>query len=446
MVSYKQSSSKCIWCYCSGFTLTKFMSTYILILTLVGLAALSMAWVPALLRRTFISYPMVFMLLGMLVYLLPYELPSPDPIWQEEYVVHLTELVVIISLMGTGLKIRRKVSWKNWQVPIRLISITMLLCIASLALLGWGLLGIAPAAAILLGAVLAPTDPVLAEQVQVGPPHEKEEDDVRFSLTAEAGLNDGMAFPFTWLAVVVAIAAGTEGSWLGDWLWRDLLFRIVAGLAIGWLVGRVLAYLIFQLPQKTKFPRAEDAFLALSATLVSYGLTELAHGYGFIAVFVTGLTLSSYEPDDKYHTEMHDFVTQVEQILMVILLLLFGGSLVFGLLDYLTWQGVLVGLVFLFVIRPLAGLVGMLGVKMPFHEKIAISFFGIRGIGSFFYLSFALDKIDFADANQLWSVVGFIVMVSIIIHGFTATKTMGYLDRRRKANPDLGKEDEIEYT
>ena len=408
------------------------MSTYILILTVVGLAALSMAWVPSLLKRTFISYPMVYMALGMLVYLLPYELPQPDPIWREEYVVHLTELIVIISLMGSGLKIRRKISWKNWQIPLRLVSITMLLCIAGLALLGWSVLGMTVSGAILLGAVLAPTDPVLAEQVQVGPPHEKEEDDVRFSLTAEAGLNDGMAFPFTWLAVVVAIAAGTEGDWLAGWLWRDLLYRIVAGLAIGWLIGRGLAYLIFQLPDKSKFPKADDAFLALSATLVSYGITELAHGYGFIAVFITALTLSSHEPDDKYHTEMHDFVIQVEQILMVVLLMLFGGSLVYGLLNFLTWQGAVVGLIFLFLIRPVSALVGMLGIKVPLHEKMAISFFGIRGIGSFFYLSFALDKIDFVDAPQLWSVVGFIVMVSVIIHGFTAAKTMGYLDKRRK--------------
>jgi sodium/hydrogen antiporter len=409
------------------------MSTYIFVLTVVGLAALSMAWIPELLKRHFISYPMIFMLLGMFVYLLPFELPRPDPIWKESYVIHLTELIVIISLMGSGLKLRRKVSWKNWQIPLRLVSITMLLCIASLALLGWGILGMAPAAAILLGAVLAPTDPVLAEQVQVGPPHEKEEDEVRFSLTAEAGLNDGMAFPFTWLAVVVAIAAGTEGSWLGDWLWRDLIYRVIAGLIMGYLIGRGLTYLIFQLPEKSKFPKAQDAFLALSATLVSYGLTEMVHGYGFIAVFVTGLTISSFEPDDEYHTEMHDFVTQVEQILMVILLMLFGGSLVYGLLDYLTWQGALIGLVFLLVIRPLAGLIGMLGVKVPFHEKMGISFFGIRGIGSFFYLSFALGKIDFVDADQLWSVVGFIVMISIFIHGFTASKAMVYLDRRRKS-------------
>lgn len=409
------------------------MDQYIVIITIIGLAALTMAWVPTLLRKSFLSYPILYVAAGALIYLLPFELPSPNPLWQEAYVVRLTELVVIISLMGTGLKIRRKLNWKNWQIPFRLISITMLLCIAGLALMGWTLLGFAPAAAVLLGAVLAPTDPVLAEQVQVGPPDDPEEDDVRFSLTAEAGLNDGMAFPFTWLAVVMAVAAGTPTDWFLDWVWRDLFYRLIAGIVIGVLVGRGLAYLIFILPRKSNFPRPNDGFLALSATLVSYGLTELAHGYGFLAVFFTAITMSSVEEEDNYHTEMHDFVTQVEHILMVTLLIVFGGSLVRGLLDDLTWAGVITGLVFLLIIRPVSALIGMIGVNVSLHEKLSISFFGIRGIGSFFYLSFALSKIGFADADALWSVVGFIVMVSIILHGITATHTMEYLDWMRKS-------------
>ncbi len=420
------------------------MDSYILVLTLVGIAALSMAWVPKLLENSFISYPILFVAAGALVYLLPLNLPSPDPIWNEKYVVHLTELSVIISLMGTGLKIRRPFNFRNWRIPFRLVSITMLLCIGALAFMGWWILGMAPAAAILLGAVLAPTDPVLAEQVQVGPPHDPEEDDVRFSLTAEAGLNDGMAFPFTWLAVIVAVAAGSAESWLGEWVLRDLLYRILAGAAIGYLVGRGLAYLIFDLPRKTRFPRASEGFLALSATLVSYGLTELAHGYGFIAVFITAITMSSFEEEDKYHTEMHDFVSQVERILMVTLLLILGGSLVSGVLSYLTWQGALVGLAFLFIIRPISGVIGMAGIILPRHEKLAISFFGIRGIGSFFYLSFALDKIDFADANELWSIVSFIVLVSIFLHGVTANRVMDRLDRKREKSEASTPESVIE--
>ncbi|MDX5422675.1 MAG: cation:proton antiporter [Hymenobacteraceae bacterium] len=415
------------------------MDNYIVAMTVVGLAALSMTWVPSLMERTPFSYPIVYLLLGILIYLLPLGLPSPDPIWREEYVVRLTELSVIISLMGTSLKIRRKFGLKRWRIPLRLVSITMLLSIAAIAFLGWTFLGFSVAGAVLLGAVMAPTDPVLAEQVQVGPPDDEEEDVVRFSLTAEAGLNDGSAFPFTWLAVVLAIAAGTGGDWFADWVLRDLLYRIVVGAGAGYLMGRGLAYLIFRLPQKTKFPKAQHGFLSLSATLATYGVTEMLHGYGFIAVFVAGLTMSSIEEEHEYNMEMHDFVNQVERIIMVVLLVLFGGSLVTGILDYLTWQGAIVGIVFLLLVRPVTALPSMLGTYSTFKEKLAVCFFGIRGIGSFFYLSFALDKVSFPEANELWSVVAFIVMVSIILHGVTATTAITFLDieRKKKGRPVL---------
>ncbi|WP_347160260.1 cation:proton antiporter [Pontibacter chitinilyticus] len=408
------------------------MNDYIVALTVIGIAALSMTWVPHIMERTLVSYPIIFLLLGMVIYLLPLGLPSPDPIWREDYVVRLTELSVIISLMGTGLKIRRRFGIKRWRIPLRLISITMLLSIGALAWLGWSVLGFSVAAAVLLGAVLAPTDPVLAEQVQVGPPNDKEEDVVRFSLTAEAGLNDGSAFPFTWLAVVLAIAASTKGDWLGDWLLRDVLYKVVAGVGAGYLIGRGLAYLIFILPKKTNFPKAQDGLLALSATLVTYGITEMLHGYGFIAVFVMSLTMSSYEAESKYHTEMHDFINQVERILMVILLTLFGGGLVTGILDHLTWKGALIGLVFLFIIRPITAYPSMLGTYSTTKERLAVSFFGIRGIGSFYYLSFALDRVGFEEADALWSIVAFIVMISIILHGVTATGAIRKIDRERK--------------
>ncbi len=410
------------------------MSSYVIIITIIGLAALAMAWLPTILEKSFFSYPILFLLAGAILYVLPLDLPLPNPIWYETYAMHLTELSVIVSLMGTGLKLRRKFNWKNWKIPIKLVSVTMLLSIGILAFMGWWWLGLAPAAALLLGAVMAPTDPVLAEQVQVGPPDEEAEDDVRFSLTAEAGLNDGTAFPFTWLAIVIAVAAGTGEEWFTDWLLRDLLYRVVAGIVMGYLIGRGLAYLIFYLPKKGNFPKTRDGFVALSATLLTYGLTEMVHGYGFIAVFVAALTLSSYEEGHEYHTEMHDFVSQVERILMVILLILFGGSLVSGLLEHLTWQGALLGLSFLFIIRPLTAYLAVFNEKAPTREKIAISFFGIRGIGSFFYLAFALDKLAFTDGDQLWSIVGFIVMISIVLHGVTASRVMRYLDVNRKGD------------
>lgn len=410
------------------------MNDYIVALAVIGLAALSMAWVPNLMEKTPFSYPIVYLLLGMLIYLLPLGLPTPDPIWQENYVVRLTELSVIISLMGTGLKIRRKFSLKRWRIPLRLVSITMLLSIAAIAFLGWSVLGFSVAGAVLLGAVLAPTDPVLAEQVQVGPPDDEEEDVVRFSLTAEAGLNDGSAFPFTWLAIVLATSVGADSGWFTDWLLRDLLYKVVVGAGVGYVIGRVLAWMIFTLPKKTNFPRAQHGFLALSVTLLTYGVTELLHGYGFIAVFVAALAMSGVEEEHEYNVEMHDFVNQIERIIMVVLLVLFGGSLVTGILDYLTWEGALIGLAFLFIIRPITALPSLFGTYSTPKEKLAICFFGIRGIGSFFYLSFALDKVGFPEANELWSVVAFIVMVSIVLHGITATKAIRTLDHERKVS------------
>jgi sodium/hydrogen antiporter len=180
--------------------------------------------------------------------------------------------------------------------------------------------------------------------------------------------------------------------------------------------------------------------LALSATLLVYGLTEMIHGYGFIAVFIAGLTLGSYERSHNYHKEMHDFTDQMERLLMVIVLIPFGGSLVKGLLSELTWEGALLGLALLFIIRPLTGLVALIGTNANLKEKLAISFFGIRGIGSFYYLSFALYKTNFTHTEELWSIVSFIVVVSIVLHGITASPVMRYLDLRRlkeeRANRD----------
>jgi NhaP-type Na+/H+ or K+/H+ antiporter len=159
-------------------------------------------------------FHIIYVLIGVLLYNLISALPWPNPIWEEVYAVHLTELIIIISLMGTGLKIDQCFSLTQWKIPFCLVTVTMVFSIALVAVVSWWMLGFDPASALLLGAVLAPTDPVLASDVQVGPPLERRHDNVRFALTAEAGLNDGMAFPFTWLAIAVATAATpTQTAW-----------------------------------------------------------------------------------------------------------------------------------------------------------------------------------------------------------------------------------------
>lgn len=407
------------------------MDSYIISMILIGAAGLAASWLPTLTQRLRISYSIPFMLIGFALYSVLDVLPWPSPEFEGKMTLHLTELVVIVALMGTGLKIDRRFRFREWQVPFRLLSITMLLCIGTLALMGVWWLGLSLASAVLLGAALAPTDPVLASDVQVDPPNKGHDDDTRFTLTAEAGLNDGLAFPFVWLAIALAIPAmSAESDWLLRWLAYDVLYRIGAGLAIGYGLGRLLSHLFFTLAERHTMPKVRDGMMAICATLLVYGVTELAHGYGFIAVFIAAITLRNQEMKHRYHTKLHDFTEQVERMLLVILLMLFGGMLATGILDPLTWPMALVGIIFVLVVRPVAGMLALWGSDIPMSRRAAISFFGIRGVGSFFYIAFALDKAEFADADMLWALASFIVLFSITIHGLTAPTVIA---RLRKA-------------
>lgn len=200
---------------------------------------------------------------------------------------------MIIALMGAGLKLDRPLGWRSWRITWRLLAVTMPLLILLITLLGCGLLGLPLASAVLLGALLAPTDPVLASDIQVGPPGSENEDEVRFSLTSEAGLNDGLAFPFINLAVAMTLADSPGWTW--KWLGVDVVWKIGAGIFIGWAIGYGLGLLTFRLPSRAKLSRTGDGFVVLGMTAIAYGVTEMAHGYGFLAVFVAALALRKVE-------------------------------------------------------------------------------------------------------------------------------------------------------
>ncbi len=404
------------------------MDKYILLLTLCGLAAFAMAWMPSFTKHTGISYAVIYVMAGVLIYtLFPDSLPLPLPDANPGLTLHLTELVVIISLMGTGIRLDRKFTFKTWATPLKLISITMLLCIAVAALAGYFFLGFDIASAVLLGAILAPTDPVLASDVQVGPPNDGVKSETKHALTAEAGLNDGMAFPFTWLAISLALMATGAKANLAEWFGYHLIYKIVVGIAMGYVLGKAVGYLVFILTKKFEFLKTNDGFLALSLTLVVYGLTELVHGYGFIAVFISAITFRHFEKKHEFHDELHSFIDQAERILIAVVLILFGGALVSGILEALTWKMILFTLLFLFVVRPLSAYASVVGTKIHIKEKLAISFFGIRGLGTVFYLAFALEEVDFKYKDELWAIVAFTILISIMIHGITATPIMKHL-------------------
>lgn len=407
------------------------MSLYNLILVVLGIAILGVAWLPSLLKKYPLSYPILFVGLGALVFSLPLGLPNPDPMEHSGFVMHLTEICVTVALTGTGLKIDRRFSLYRWRAPLQLVLVLMIITIGVFMVVAWRLGGLLPASAVLLAATLAPTDPVLAGDVQVGKPGEGREDNVRFALTGEAGLNDGLAFPFVHLALALLPMAAlplAEGLW--HWAWMDVLYRTAMGVLAGWLAGRVLSFLIFDLPHRVSINPEAYGFVALAVTLTAYGITELVHGYGFLAVFVAAVTLRTHERSHEYHTEMHEFTDQLERLFIVVILILFGGALARGLLAPLTWGGVALGLFLLLVLRPLGGILTLGRSRVTWPERLVISFFGIRGIGSFFYLAYALHEADFADGRELWAITGFTVLTSIVLHGVLATPVMDWLDRR----------------
>ena len=413
-------------------------------MALLGVAFIGAAWLPRFLQGRPLSFPILYVGLGFALFSLPLGLPDPLPLHNRGLTEHFTELLVIIALMGAGLKLDRPLSFRGWGVTWRLLGIVMPLTIAATALLGWWVIGLAPISALLLGAVLAPTDPVLAPDVQVGAPGEGQEDQVRFGLTSEAGLNDGLAFPFTYVAILAATHGLAPENWFGDWAFYYFAYKIVVGVAVGWLLGTALMQLIFRTEVKTKLAETGEGFVALAIVLLVYGATELLQGYGFLAVFVAALALRHYEREHSYHAHMHEFVEQSERLLMVVALVVFGGALARGLFHDLTWGGVLAGLAVIFLVRPAFGLLGLLGTKMLWRERFALSFFGIRGIGSFYYLAYAINQAQFPGADTLWSDVGFVVLISVFVHGITAPVTIEKLDEKRaedervEAETDLG--------
>ncbi|HWM57344.1 MAG TPA: cation:proton antiporter [Pseudonocardia sp.] len=439
-----------------------------------GVALLLGVVMPTLLSRVALSAPIVLLAAGVAIGFLP--LPDGLVVSPLEHPVaaeHLTEACVVVSLMGVGLAldrpldIRRLASWRSWRATWGLLVFGIPLGIALVALTGWWLLGLAPAVALLLGAVLAPTDPVLASDVQVGGPTERpgtsspdsdapdadadtaggddqdetvdEDDEVRFALTSEAGLNDGLAFPFVYLALLVA-AGGATAAGLAGWAAWDLLGRSVIGVLVGAGTGWVLAKVAFRAPRPSlRLAEAGEPLLAVAAILLAYGLAELVSGYGFLAVFCCGLALRSLERGHGYHAAMHAVVERLERLLTLVVLLLLGVAVAQGLLSGLTWGGALIGILLVFVIRPVTGWL-VLHPSMPAgpqrisgrlrpRERIVTAFYGIRGVGSLYYLSYGLTHSDgFGDPGPLWAIVGFAVVLSVVVHGITATPVMRWLD------------------
>ncbi|WP_122262652.1 cation:proton antiporter [Ornithinimicrobium cerasi] len=416
-----------------------------LVYLVLGLGLLLASILPRVVEGRAMSVPMVVLGFGFLAGLV---IPGRDPmspLLDARATSHLAEATVIISLMGVGLALERPLNWRTWSPTWRMILVAMPLTIAAVALLGWWAVGLSVPAAILLGAVLAPTDPVLADEVQVGGPVtegavegaqdgdvESEEDEVRFTLTSEAGLNDAAAFPFVYLGLFL-MGRGAWQEWGLEWVLWTLLGKIVIGCVVGWVAGRALGSLLFRVRLGgRRVAEIGTPLFALAVTFAVYGLTELIHGYGFLAVFVAALALRSAERNHGVHTELHTFIERSEMLLTLVLLLMIGAAMSAGLFAGLTWGGAALGLLLVLVVRPVVGWVSLLGCTQADRaERAAIAWFGVRGVGSIYYLAYALSSEHVEEGLELWSVVGFTITVSVVIHGLLATPVMRRLDERR---------------
>lgn len=403
------------------------MDNHILILLVIGALLLFVTLGSGLISRLPLSYALIYLILGII--LGPYGIRliqiRPDAAFLER----LTEFVVIVSLFSCGLKMNRPLNALAWNSTIRLIGFLMPISIFALALLDQWLLKLEFGTAVLLGAILAPTDPVLASEVQIK--HPEDGDELRFGLTSEGGLNDALAFPFVYFGLYWLKDSNWQ-NWFKDWVLVDLIWASAAGIVMGILVAKAVVWIDQRLQQSNLDLMDElmEDFIALSIILLTYSLTELVNGYGFLAVFVAGIvTQSSYRNPEKPYAQL-EFIERFEKLLEVGTILLLGAILRFEpILYYLPQSLVIAGLLF-FVIRPLGAWISTIGDRFVTRRWL-FGWFGIRGVGSLYYLFYAFGNgLKGELGEQIAWITLTTIALSVIIHGITSTPIMNWYERQ----------------
>ena len=413
------------------------LTSYLLAFACIGFAISLMAFLPVYTKKIKITYIIPLLLIGICLYYLGAPLPWPDPLWELEVGTVVSEVIVIISLMTAGLKIGTSYGWQQWKKPLSLIVITMpLFMVAIFAIAHW-VLGLNGPVSLLLAAVIAPTDPVLANELQLEEQQNTENKNtgLRFTLTAEAGINDGLAFPFVFLAILWSGASSLgEIDW-AHYIGFYLLYKIGVGVLIGALIGLAYSHAIaYHTQENQKF--IMNGFIAVALTFFSYGIAESLSTYGFLSVFATGICMQykchANNNNESMNTTMLTFVEQTEKLLTSLWTIFFGGAIVSGILSYTDVWGILASLVVVLVLRPIFGYLAMLTTNFSKKKRWAISFFGIRGIGSFFYLGYALSHGSFTESDELFGIVSYVVLFSILIHGLTSLRVVQYFNKQNE--------------
>jgi NhaP-type Na+/H+ or K+/H+ antiporter len=396
-------------------------NTYILILLAFGIMAMVAAIVPVLLRKKYFSAPIVYLLLGGITYILVIPLKL-KPLENLPIIEHITEFVILVALANTGMRIKEPFAWRTWKYAFRLLAIAMPLTIVAASFLGWWAMGFAPATAMLFGALIAPTDPVLASELQTSEPGKPDSSQSKLGLTAEAGINDGLAFPFTYFAIMYITKGANYQDWIGEWFLHEFVLKIVLGVGIGLAMGWLFYKLVVFISSKynEKLDGISKGILSLSVTFIPYAVSEIVGGYGFLAVFFAACMFSRCEKLQHHINSLHDFNEELESLVVAAIFIATGF---FIALHYqLLFDPYILGtaLFMVLVVRPLAGWLSLVKTGLNPFQKIVLSFYGIRGIGSIFYLAYALNAANFPQAEKLIAVTTATIFFSVLIHGITA--------------------------
>jgi len=419
-----------------------------------------------MLKRLPVTPAIVYLAVGLLVGPTVLNLFHFNPLKESALLEVLTEVAVLISLFSAGVKMPVPFSFARWRTPILLASVSMAVSVALVAAFAHFLLGLPLGAGVLLGAILAPTDPVLATDVQTRHPGDR--DQLRFTLTCEAGMNDGTAFPFVMLGMGL-LGLHEVGEFGLRWALVDVLWATVAAIAIGVLSGAALAILGRKLRSAHPQHKLMDDFLGLGLIGVVYGLSVWIDAWGFLAVFFAAVALRQTElelaatdrssadqenlnppqadriepetenacPDDEPAPTVSEgslvFKEHLERLSELVLILLIGGTL---FLDSWSWRAVGLALFLFLVARPVSVLVGLLGTRTAWPIRGMVGWFGVRGIGSLYYLMYAIQHGLPEDlAMDLIQLTLITVTLSILAHGTSVKPLMSRFKRYRRHLP-----------
>jgi sodium/hydrogen antiporter len=411
---------------------------YILNLLFIGLLLLLVTLGSGFISRLPLSFALIYLVVGILVG--PYGLGliklRQEGAFNAEILEKITEFVVIVSVFGCGLKILRPLGLKAWDITTRLIVFLMPISIFALAVVGKLFLGMNWGEAILLGAILAPTDPVLASEVQLTDTND--EDELRFGLTSEGGLNDALAFPFVYFGIH-ALKDDNWNNWFKQWVAVDLIWAIASGIVMGIIVAKAVVWIDKKVQKRRRVDETMEDFVAISTILLTYSLTEIVNGYGFLAVFVAGLVVQRSYINPEKPLQQLEFVERIEKLLEVGTILILGTILLFKPMLNYAYQSLLVIVFLFFVIRPVGAWISTIGKpssdsrhrKMDSRTRWLFGWFGIRGVGSLYYLAYAFGN---GLKGELGEQIGWItyttIVVSVIVHGVSSTPLMNWYERK----------------